>query len=627
MHSFWTRSGAGRRTGDWRAALATLFVLVFVSALRADDVTAGPVIPASWLRKAPGNPEAELIELGARKHGWPAMARALRRAATGLYARGQVSLAESWYYAARWAEIFGESEATFQARWRDTMRREGLPMGRFASDDAGAEPLDGRLSRDFQLELLSDGKLSTAYFEIERPEDYRPEVLAILERLRAKDPSRFKEYASLALALAVVYDVSPPAYWPHGQVSEKVLPRVLPSPEDAWAFLVSTEREGKGLHRLRQLDPAELRFLVDLAASQQELRWAQANVKVPLARLAETYSSINYTTVRAVDGIYQWPGTDYALPTIRKVGGICVDQAYFATQAGKARGVPTLLFSGTGQDARHAWFGYLGPGRRWELNAGRYESQKFVTGIAYDPQTWGEISDHELVFMSEGFRRQPDYRTSRVHGCFARWLLDDGRIAEAAAAARAAVGLERRNLTAWDVLLATTPASGAARESVLREAAGGLQAYPDLQAGFYRELAASLRQRGEIALAEQEERGIARRFQAKRLDLSVGQIAEKMARARATLTSDEQMRLYRTLVREYGRGAGIGFFDAIARPLLADLVRDGRYKEAREVAALAAQNLDAGPGTQLGEELRYLDNELRATIEAKKNAASGASGK
>lgn len=609
-----------------RTMAAAISVFIFGAVLRAEDADL-PAISVSWLQKAPGMAEAGQIEQGARAKGWPAMALALRRAATGLYTRGQIPLAESWYYAARWAEIFGESEAASLERWRDAMRREGLPTGRFAAGHAPDEPLAARLSRDLQIALLADGKFSAAYFEIERQEDYRPEVLAILDRLRSPDPAVFQAYASLALALAVVYDVSPPPYWPHGQVDQKALPRRLPAPEDAWAFLISTDREGKSLHRLRQLDAAELRFLVDLAAPQKELRWAQTNVKSALSRLSETYSSINYKTVRAMDGVYQWPGADYSLQTIKKEGGICVDQAYFATQAGKARGVPTLLFSGTGQDARHAWFGYLGVGGRWNLDAGRYEAQKFVTGVAYDPQTWGEISDHELMFMTEGFRRQADYRTSRVHGWFARWLLEDGSASKAAAAARAAVGLERRNLDAWEVLLATMPGPGAAREALLREAAGGLQAYPDLQAGFLRELAGSLRQRGEIALAEQEERGFARKFQAKRLDLSVRQVAEEMGRARADLPVDEQMRLYRNLVRRFGRGAGIGFFDEVARPLIAGLVHEERFKEAREVWALAAQNLDAGPGTQLGDELRRLDNELRAAAEAKKTEKNAPSSK
>jgi hypothetical protein len=186
MSSFWTRRVAGRSASPWHAGLAVFFVVVCTASLRSDEVRDGPAIPASWLQKVPGEVEAGQIELGARKHGWPAMARALRQAATGLYNRGQISLAESWYFAARWAEIFGESEASRLGHWRDLMQREGLPMGRFGTGDATEEPLAARISRDLQLELLANGTFSSSYFEMERAEDYRPEVMAILDRLRAR---------------------------------------------------------------------------------------------------------------------------------------------------------------------------------------------------------------------------------------------------------------------------------------------------------------------------------------------------------------------------------------------------------------------------------------------------------
>ena len=44
------------------------------------------------------------------------------------------------------------------------------------------------------------------------------------------------------------------------------------------------------------------------------------------------------------------------------------------------------LFTGQGQDARHAWFGFLDGEHKWRLDAGRYAEQRFVTGNALDPQ-------------------------------------------------------------------------------------------------------------------------------------------------------------------------------------------------------------------------------------------------
>ena len=53
---------------------------------------------------------------------------------------------------------------------------------------------------------------------------------------------------------------------------------------------------------------------------------------------------------RVQAGTFDWVGADYKMQTILQAGGICVDQGYYAVSAGKARGVPTLLFRGAGLD-------------------------------------------------------------------------------------------------------------------------------------------------------------------------------------------------------------------------------------------------------------------------------------
>ena len=72
----------------------------------------------------------------------------------------------------------------------------------------------------------------------------------------------------------------------------------------------------------------------------------------------------------------------------------------------------------------------------WELDAGRYAEQRFVTGYARDPQTWGEFSDHELKFLSERFRDLPSFRQSRLHVNFAEVYLAIGNGPAAGAAGR-----------------------------------------------------------------------------------------------------------------------------------------------------------------------------------------------
>lgn len=575
----------------WRGKIGAITAwLAGWAALLAGARLPAQTIPGEWLRTPPGEVHAKALTQGAERYGWPAMARALRAATLDAYARGGWEEAAAWQNVARWA-------------------------GADALGGAGAAKKNATVApRGW---LLADAEFSAAYFALERPADDRAAALAILDRLRGADPAAFDHYKSLALAIALVYDRPPPAReWPHAQVSPEALPRRLPEPTEVFSYFVELDRSGKSLHRLARLDAAELRFLVDVAAPAEELEWARAELKTPLSQLDKTYSMVRYRDDRIDRGAYDWPGKSYELRRILEEGGICVDQAYFATQAGKARGVPTLLFSGAGRDGRHAWFGYLGSGGRWRLDAGRYAEQRYVTGLVTDPQTWEEISDHELAFLSEGFWRERNAREAAAHAMIGRWLFEDGRREQAERAARAAVRLERRELRGWDLLLDLRPAPGEPREAVAREAARSLQSYPELQAHYTGVAITSLGERGQAEEADRLGRELARRFKDERGDLSVAQLVRQMEAAAASDSVEDQLKLYRSILRRFGRGGGAAMWDQVVRPFLSRLTRAGRFAEAREVLELARENLVGSGGTQLDAEMRSAGAALRALEEA-----------
>ena len=250
--------------------------------------------------------------------------------------------------------------------------------------------------------------------------------------------------------------------------------------------------------------------MVDAAAPVAELAWSQQAVPFGLDGFEGTYQMIHYRTDRTANvSVMVWSGRPYTLPAIYEEGGICIDQAYFASEAGKARGIPTLLFNGAGQDGHHAWFGFLDGQNHWRLDAGRYAEQRLVTGIAIDPQSWTIISDHELQFLSERFRALPSYKQSMVHEEFANDFLLSGHPELALKAARTAVNYERRNMAAWETLLAASAKKGAdaaAQEGIMREAALAFTRYPDVFKAYKNRVCESLRARGETSLANFEER-------------------------------------------------------------------------------------------------------------------------
>lgn len=588
--------------------LVGLFVLVSVM-VRAEPAA---MPPDEWFTRAPTPERLRVLQDVGQSEGWDRLAMRLYAGSLKAYELRQEDAAFAWYLVANWCNLFGQSQVVAGRNWLVKLSEAGgLHQG---VDQANVlafpdEPVARLITADTAAWVMSDRAFSEAFLDLVSPYDCLPRVMAILQALREAEPRRFLQYQQLALAIAVVYDEPPPQHWPHWQVSGEVLPRRLPSPVDAFRFFADTDRAGVSLHKLSTVSAAELKFLVDLAAPFSELVWAQRSVKFPLTDLVKCYEAVRYRMDRVESGQYVWPERSYTLPDIYGKGGICVDQAYFSSQAGKARGVPTLLFSGSGRDGRHAWFGYLGSGQKWVLDAGRYAEQRFVTGVAYDPQSWMPLSDHELTFLSDGFRRLPPYRQSRRHQVFAELYLRLNQKPAAGEAARKAVNSERRNVEAWDLLVASADDQPArAREALYREAAQAMQRYPDLNARFVRGAAESLRARGETSSAEFEERSLVRRGQiGGRSDLGIDQAVALMSAAKA----DAVMRTYRQVLQQYGRGAGIDFFDRVTRPLVKLLIDENRRAEVQQVIAQTRSVLSPEAGSQLDREMEALAGKSR----------------
>ena len=584
------------------AALLLAAVLAAPGGVRADSPSFQ--VPDLETRDPPSPARIQAIRDLAAATGWNAVVVPIRRAAVKAYQQNRFVAAEAWFHVYRWSALFSEPENVFIDGWIKAIVDGHLNYeGVAGSYSPGPDPIGLKLSQGLQGWLLSNEAFSEEFFSNVRPVDHLPNVFSILDTLYRADPARFARYGSLALAIALVYDVAPPPYWPHGQVTALALPRKLPKPEATFDRLVREDQMGRTYFRLSKLKVEELKFVVDVAAPASELSWAVANVNHPLDKLEEAYNDVTYRTDRVTDNARMvWSGHPYTLQAIKAEGGICVDQTYFATQVGKARGVPTLFFTGGGQDGRHAWFGFLDNEHKWRLDAGRYAEQRLLTGIALDPQTWLEISDHELQFLSERFRALPSFMESRLHEEFAGDFLMVGDLQSAERAARAAVNYEKRNINAWEILIATNAKLGlepARQEAAIREASLAFNPrYPDLVVAYGARVCQSLRARGESSLADFEERGLAERFQGDRTDLAIRTASSILTRSIAGQPIPNQIATYNAILAQFGHGAGTLFFDQIVVAFAEHLALFNRKAQAREAVERARVALDVQPGTQ-----------------------------
>ncbi len=590
--------------------------LVLAALALACGAVAGE-IPDSELGKAPSAQRVTALQAEAARRGWGAVALELRDAAVRVYRRDGVQ-AQAWCNLYRWADLFGRTGREAVGRWREAVRLTGVEYpGAFGEIGATDQPLGDLAPPELQAYVMGSQDFSDQFFTLLSPLDHLPMVIHTLTVLWRRDPGEFRDYANLAIAIAVVYDVPPPPFWPHRQVTAQSLPRGLFPPSEVFGFFVKSDRAGALLQPLRKLPASELKFVVDTSANLDEMSWAQRKFQMPLAKLDSVYGLVHYRQDRIAAGTLVWPQASYRLPDILKEGGICVDQAYFSAMVGKAKGVPTLIFEGAGLDGSHAWFGFLDGDGRWQLDCGRYLYHGFVVGLAIDPQTWTIISDHELRFLNEGFRQSPLFRTSLVHQQFAEVFFQGGDPAAAVKAARMAVDIEARNLNAWYLLLAAQERVGTPPvqvEATLEEAILAFRGYADLEGEFKRRLARSLRGRGEGSAADLLERSIAREDESSREELSVQQACGIMRQSMEKGDLNASIRTYFAVLNSEGRGAGVSFFRQVVQPFVEHLLHAGQPSEAMQAAGRARKTLRVEPGGQLDSELGALEERVKAAL-------------
>ncbi len=397
--------------------IAILVVALAAGARMSRGQDVGLSIPDSETSDPPTQERLQQVEAVAATAGWTSVARPLHAAALKAYGQGRLAAAEAWYHAYEWSALFSEPEDQFIGSWINAMNAAHLNYpGVAGTYNPTTKPIGGNLSPEMQDWVLTNPSFSEEFFSILKPVDDLPKVFGILDGLHRRSPEKFARYPSLALAIAVVYDVPPPPYWPHHQVTEESLSRKLLNPAAPFDYFTREDMEGRSYFNLAQVRAEELKFVIDVAAPIPDLQWAQRSVTFPLDQLEGAYQMIKYRNDRSTNEAKMvWSGAPYTLPAILENGGICIDQAYFASEVGKAHGVPTLMFMGAGQDGRHAWFGFLDSGHKWRLDVGRYAEQRLVTGgvrpadLGDDigpraPVPLGEVQGASLVHAVKGAR-------------------------------------------------------------------------------------------------------------------------------------------------------------------------------------------------------------------------------
>lgn len=259
------------------------------------------------------------------------------------------------------------------------------------------------------------------YLAIDPQHDDVPRVLTLFKELRERFPQKFESYASLAIAVAVVWDKEHGAIHgsPTGQ-HQSVVPEGQVGALENFKYYLDAEAVMQG--RAQFLPWEFLVHVVNHRTPLRERQWALANYLPKRSMIGKCYSDVPYDhgMLQGLDP--RLKGKPHTLPNQREYGGVCGCQADYATRVAKSLGVPAFTASAANKygDA-HAWvmWAELGPvtrtGFAFSLEShGRYRDDLYYVGQLHDPHTGQSLSDRQMelrlhtVGMDPIAKRQAD---------------------------------------------------------------------------------------------------------------------------------------------------------------------------------------------------------------------------
>lgn len=439
--------------------------------------------------------------------------------------------------------------------------------------------------------------------------DFFPLVLKHLCDIKAVAGAEdWSELKNLAVAIALVDDQKYPQKFPHGQVAPSDLPGPAMTPTEKFLDLADARKKGQLAVDISKLDVGECMFLVDHRISRDEMLWARANrPPVDADRIAEfSYRAVKYAHTRVESGRLTWLGVPYTLSNILALGGICVDQAYFAETMCKALGIPSMVFTGTGDAGGHAWVGFLTRGGKWNAEVGR-SAGKYLTGKTYSPQGWETDSDHLLTAAGAGIPA-----TARMELVMADLFYDNGDLVRAENATKGALCLAPGDQTVWRRRIAQLE-NGDPYTMVgeLRRAVAGYRMSNDTKATLELAIARAERGSGHTGVAESIERKVIDSNIRERGDLSVEAAAAKIDGLLGEGMDERAIGEYRRFIQKVPEGSRGDFFYKVTRPLAMCLLERGDKGKGLGVVRFAKNHMPMEPGSLLAADVELLEKNLK----------------
>ncbi len=256
------------------------------------------------------------------------------------------------------------------------------------------------------------------------PADNPGRAFEIIYHLLGNSEENVLSYPGLAVACAVVWD------------AERPDPRLLLA-----SFQYFVRHRGQMEFDLSSMPPEVAQYVVDSRRPIPERLWAldRFGHTDDIGRLYRRIWRDRYD-YDALEGERKKVDRHGAtLQNIYRYGGVCHEAAVFASEVGKAKGIPSVYIQGpTPTGIPHAWVGYLRMERSapvWVRDTGRIGQAETVAGTVRHPQSGQSVPEHELDFALAALMHPAEERLQAQTWHAAALLLEQAGAAQLARSA------------------------------------------------------------------------------------------------------------------------------------------------------------------------------------------------
>jgi hypothetical protein len=237
------------------------------------------------------------------------------------------------------------------------------------------------------------------YIAIDPEHDDVPRALALFKELYARFPDKLEDYASLAIAVAVVWDREDGAIH-GGPIGGSIMPEGQMGPVENFRYYVETERVMQD--RIRSLPWEFLVYVVNHRTTLPERKWALLSYLPKRTMIGKSYHDVPYDHDSLKGEPYKIAGKLHTLPNQLLYGGQCGCQSDYAARIAKSLGVPAAVVDGHTQWSSHVWvewveLGAVTPTRiNFSLEAESRHAGVNDVGHVTDPHTGLPCSDRQM---------------------------------------------------------------------------------------------------------------------------------------------------------------------------------------------------------------------------------------